>query len=111
MDFWVYLLRCNDASYYAGHTDNLEARLWQHEQGLGSAWTRRKLPVELVWCETAPTRYEAIAFERRIKGWSRSKKEALIDGDWNRINLLSRAPHERPSTSVDLDRPSLRTNG
>jgi predicted GIY-YIG superfamily endonuclease len=58
----------------------------------------------LVWCEAVPTRYEAIAFEQRIKGkgWTRAKKEALIRGDWQRINWLSRAPHERPSTSADL---------
>jgi putative endonuclease len=61
--------------------DNLERRLWQHQQGLGSDWTWRRGPVELVRCEAAPTRDEAFAFERRIKGWSRAKKEALIAGD------------------------------
>ena len=47
---------------------------------------------------------EALAFERRIKGWTRAKKEALIAGNWERIGELARPPHERPSTS-------LRTNG
>jgi predicted GIY-YIG superfamily endonuclease len=102
--FWVYLLRCNDGSYYAGHTDNLEARLWQHQQGICCDWTSRRRPVELVWCEAVPTRDEALAFERRIKGWTRAKKEALIAGDWDRINWLAKPSHERPSTS-------LRTNG
>jgi predicted GIY-YIG superfamily endonuclease len=97
MQFWVYLLRCSDGSYYAGHTDNLEARLWQHQQGICCDWTSRRRPVELVWCEAAPTRDEAIAFERRIKGWTRAKKEALIAGDWDRIGWLARPPHERPS--------------
>lgn len=100
MQFWVYLLRCSDGSYYAGHTDNLEARLWHHQQGIGADWTRRRRPVEVVWCEAAPTRDEAFAFERRIKGWSRAKKEALIAGDWDRVGWLARPPHERPSTSL-----------
>jgi predicted GIY-YIG superfamily endonuclease len=99
MQFWVYLLRCADGSYYAGHTDALEGRLWQHQQGTCCDWTSRRRPVELVWCEAAPTRYEALAFERRIKGWTRAKKEALIASDWDRISWLARPPHERPSTS------------
>jgi putative endonuclease len=98
MQFWVYLLRCADGSYYTGHTDNLEGRLWQHEQGIGCDWTRRRRPLELVWCEAAPGRYEALAFERRVKGWTRAKKEALIASDWDRISWLARPPRERPST-------------
>ena len=112
MSFWVYLLRCRDGSYYAGHTDNLAGRLWQHQQGICCEWTRKRRPVELVWCAEAPTRYEAIAFERRIKGWSRAKKEALIRGDWEQINWLSRAPNERPSTTPRIKSGApLRTNG
>ena len=96
MQFWVYLLRCNDGSYYAGHTDKLEYRMAQHKAGQGCDWTRRRLPVELVWCDSAPSREEALAFERRIKGWTRAKKQALIAGDWKRIGELARPPSERP---------------
>lgn len=116
MQFWAYLLRCSDGSYYAGYTDNLEGRLWQHQQGVGCDWTKRRLPVELVWCGETNSREEALAFERRIKGWTRAKKEALIIGDWNEIGLLARPPHERPSTLVYAERPpqaaaeGLRTN-
>ena len=100
MQFWVYLLRCRDGSYYAGHTDDLEKRLWEHGQGLGADWTKRRRPVELVWCGDAPTRDEAFAFERRVKNWSRAKKEALIAGDWGQVGYFARPPHERPSTSL-----------
>jgi putative endonuclease len=99
MPFWVYMLRCRDGSYYVGHTDN-EARIAQHQAGQGSDWTRRRLPVELVWAGEAGTREEALAFERQIKRWTRAKKEALIAGDWERIGRLARPPHERPSTSL-----------
>ncbi|HTN14414.1 MAG TPA: GIY-YIG nuclease family protein [Sphingomonadaceae bacterium] len=90
MDFYAYLLHCNDGSYYAGHTDNLETRIAQHQTGLIDGYTAARRPVTLVWCETFPTREEALAAERRIKGWSRAKNEALIAGDWERIKLLSR---------------------
>ena len=105
MQFWVYLLHCSDGSYYAGHTDNLETRVSQHRQGIGCDWTRTRRPVQLVWYGESPTRDEAIAFERRIKGWTRAKKEALIAGDWQRISLLAKPPHERPIQPPKAVRP------
>ncbi len=109
MPFWVYLLRCADGSYYAGHSDNLQGRLWQHGQGIGCDWTRRRRPVDLVWCEAVPTRDDAFAFERRIKGWSRAKKEALIARDWDQIGWLAKPPHERAAQKLQIDpaRPEL----
>ena len=100
MQFYVYLLRCSDGSYYAGHTDNLETRLWRHQEGIGCDWTSRRRPIHLVRCDSVSTQDEAIAFERRIKGWSRAKKEALVASDWNSVSWLARPPHERPSTSL-----------
>ncbi len=90
MPFHAYLLRCNDGSYYAGHTDNLEVRLAQHQSGLLPGYTLGRLPVTLVWSDEFATRDEAFAAERRVKGWSRAKKEALIAGDWARLRKLSR---------------------
>ncbi|HEX8300188.1 MAG TPA: GIY-YIG nuclease family protein [Sphingomonas sp.] len=84
------MLRCRDGSYYAGHTDDLEVRMAQHARGTIPGYTHDPRPVELVWCGDAPTRDEAFAMERRIKGWSRAKKEALIAGDWERISELAR---------------------
>jgi putative endonuclease len=100
MHFWVYILRCSDSSYYTGHTDNIDARLAQHQSGDGGDWTRRRRPIELVWCEALPTRIEALEAERRIKPWSRAKKEALIARDWSKVSHFARPPHERPSTSL-----------
>ena len=100
MSFYVYILRCCDGSYYTGHTHNLEARLWEHEQGLGADWTRRRRPVELVWCEEMPTKAEALAAERMIKGWGVPKKEALIAGNWPLISFLARPPKERGTPPV-----------
>lgn len=90
MDFWVYILRCSDGSYYVGHTDKGEERLSEHQLGVGSSYTRKRRPVVLAWSERFPTRSEALEAERRLKGWSRAKKEALIKGNVERLVLLSR---------------------
>ncbi len=90
MAFYAYLLRCRDGSYYAGHTDDLKMRFAQHQSGVIEGYTSTRRPVTLVWCENFPTRDEAFAAERKIKGWSRAKKEALIAGDWERVSLLAR---------------------
>ena len=85
--FWAYLLRCGDGSFYAGHTDALEARIGAHQAGRGSGHTARRQPVSFAWAQDFPSRLEALEAERRIKGWSRAKKEALIAGDWDRVSL------------------------
>jgi putative endonuclease len=109
--FWVYMLRCSDGSYYTGHTDNLEKRLWEHDQGLAADWTRRRRPVELVWCMTGGTRDEVFAMERRIKNWSRAKKEALIAGDWNLVGYFARPPKERADGLYQRPSTTLGTSG
>ena len=95
MPFHAYILRCRDGRYYTGHTDNLEARIAEHQAGLAADFTARRRPVELVWTQEFPTRHEALASERQIKGWSRAKKEALIRGDWEGLSLLARS-RQRP---------------
>ena len=83
--FFVYLLRCADDSYYVGHTDELEQRVAQHQAGEVDGYTHERRPVELVWSQETASRDEALSAERRIKGWGRAKKEALIAGDWDAI--------------------------
>ncbi|HEX8387905.1 MAG TPA: GIY-YIG nuclease family protein [Sphingomonas sp.] len=90
MAFWVYMLHCRGGKFYVGHTDDLERRMGQHQSGAIPGFTRDHLPVTLVWCQDLPSRYEAIAAERQIKGWSRAKKMALIRGDWAMISALAK---------------------
>jgi putative endonuclease len=100
MPFWAYMLHCADRSFYVGHTDNLDDRIGAHQSGLIPGYTSTRLPVTLVWSEEFPARYEALQAERQIKGWSRTKKLALIRGDWTAISALAknRKEKERPST-------------
>ena len=90
MSFWVYILRCADNSYYTGHTDNLEERIAKHQAGEIEGYTSTRLPVKLLFSEEFPTREEALACERQIKGWSRRKKEALMRGEWAEVSRLAR---------------------
>jgi predicted GIY-YIG superfamily endonuclease len=98
MPFWVYMLQCRDRTLYVGHAEDLDVRLAQHQDGTYQGYTTRKRPVTLVWSEAFPTRYEALAAERQIKGWSKDKKLALIRGDWNEISRLAAGKKGRPST-------------
>ena len=100
MAFWTYILKCSDGRYYTGHTDNLEIRIAQHQAGGYCDFTTRRRPVQLMWSQDFATRIEALEAERRIKPWSRAKKEALIRDDWAAVSFYARPPKERPSTSL-----------
>jgi predicted GIY-YIG superfamily endonuclease/proteasome lid subunit RPN8/RPN11 len=91
MPFWTYMLHCRGDAFYIGHTDDLERRVGEHKSGSVPGFTSGMLPVELVWSQDFPTRIEALETERRIKGWSRKKKLALIRGDWEEISRLAKS--------------------
>jgi putative endonuclease len=106
---YVYILRCNDGSYYVGSArgedlpgGDLERRVNEHNSGFyPNAYTSTRRPVQLVFQQEFDLITDAIAAERQIKGWGRAKKEALIRGDFEALRILSRNrtqfPH--PSTS------------
>ena len=88
---YVYILKCSDESYYTGVTNDIDRRIKEHESGKNStSYTSSKLPVELVFVERVKDPNQAIAFEKQIKGWSRRKKEALINGDFDLLVGLSK---------------------
>ena len=86
---WVYILECSDGSYYVGSTVDLERRVSEHDLGLGAAYTKRRRPVRLVWAEEHFRVDDAFAMEKRIQGWSRRKREALIRGEAGALPRLS----------------------
>ena len=88
--FFVYILKCNDESYYTGHTDNLENRILEHNLGSYGGYTSKRLPVVLVFYQIFETRDSAFTAERKIKNWSRKKKEALIEKNWEKLSLFSK---------------------
>ncbi|MBI3959429.1 MAG: GIY-YIG nuclease family protein [Chloroflexi bacterium] len=99
----MYILECNDGSYYVGSTTDMERRLWEHNQGEGSKYTARCRPVKLVFAAEFASIAEAFAAEKRVQGWRREKREALIRGDYEALPELARKkwPSHRPATLVE----------
>ncbi len=88
---YVYILKCSDDSYYTGVTSNLNKRLFQHESGFyRDCYTYKRRPITLVFvCEFTDINF-AIDTEKQIKKWSRVKKEALINGDYDKLPNLAK---------------------
>lgn len=99
MAFWAYMVHCRGGFLYVGHTDDLEGRIVQHKTGAFPGFSADDQPVEHVWSREFVTREEAKAAEKRIKGWSRAKKIALIRGDRVRISASAKSKNG-PSTSL-----------
>ena len=99
MGAFVYMLRCADASYYVGVAtgEDLTKRVTEHQIGAyPGSYTYSRRPVELVWSDHFDRITDAIAAERQVKGWSRAKKQALINGKWNLIHQLAKRRGGRP---------------
>lgn len=90
MEGYVYILQCADNSYYTGSTQNLELRLTQHYSGKGANYTKVRRPLKLVYYEKFQRIDDAFYKEKQIQGWSKKKKEALINGNYNQLPLLSK---------------------
>jgi putative endonuclease len=89
--YFVYILLCNDKSYYTGVTNNIDRRLEEHQEGENiECYTYKRRPVKLVFQQQFIDVNQAIAFEKQIKGWRRAKKEAIINGEWELLSVLSR---------------------
>jgi putative endonuclease len=90
---WVYIVKCADGSYYTGLTRSElpETREQEHNDGVyADAYTATRRPVKLVYAEYMELVIDAIDAERKIKKWSRAKKEALIAGDLARVQFLAK---------------------
>ena len=98
MGAYVYMLKCADDSFYVGTAtgDDLSKRVAEHESGAYPGYTSTRRPVQLVWSEHFDRIADAIAIERKIKGWSRAKKQALVDCNWRRIEERARRRGGRP---------------
>ena len=88
---YVYMLKCSDKTYYTGVTSNLESRIFKHNSGFyPNSYTANRMPLTLVfYCEFTDIN-TAIETEKQIKKWSRAKKEALINGEYDRLVNLAK---------------------
>ncbi|MBI4598647.1 GIY-YIG nuclease family protein [Candidatus Uhrbacteria bacterium] len=78
MKWFVYVLACEDGSYYVGATMDVVRRFREHCDGTGGAYTRSHRPLKVLFQESHPDRSSALRREREIKNWSRQKKQALV---------------------------------
>ena len=96
---FIYILQCADGTYYTGITRrSVDERVSEHAQGLVVSYTSRRLPVDLIFSEYYERVDDAVAAERRIKGWSRAKKEAYMRGEFARLSELASRKGKCPSS-------------
>ncbi|PIR52603.1 hypothetical protein COU76_05570 [Candidatus Peregrinibacteria bacterium CG10_big_fil_rev_8_21_14_0_10_49_10] len=88
--YYVYILQCCDGSYYTGITNDVERRVVEHSEGCDpTCYTFSRRPVELVHKAEFAEVMDAIGFEKRVKRWSRRKKEALIVEEYEKLPGLA----------------------
>ncbi|MET1037936.1 MAG: GIY-YIG nuclease family protein [Aeromicrobium sp.] len=75
---FTYVLLCSDKTYYTGSTWDLLTRLRQHRSGEGAEYTKRRLPVKLVYYEQYELIVHAFHREKKIQGWTHGKKRKLV---------------------------------
>lgn len=78
MPYFVYLLLCDNGSYYTGYTSDVPSRFERHRKGHGARYTRMHRPRELVYVETWKTRRAAMAREMQIKALTHRRKRDLV---------------------------------
>jgi len=82
--WYIYIIECEDKTYYTGLTWKPDLRWTQHLSGLGSKYTARYKPKKLVYLEEYDDFDQARKRERQIKDWSQKKKRKLINGEWGK---------------------------
>jgi putative endonuclease len=94
---WVYIALCCDGTFYVGCTSNPQLREAQHNSGIGSRYTSKRLPIRFVFVQEFPNLLQAAEAERHLKTWSHGKKEALVKGDFDLLHELAKCRNESRS--------------
>lgn len=88
--YYVYILECSDNSFYTGITNDLGRRFEEHKFGkVRHCYTYKRRPTKLVFQQVYNDVLQAIYYEKKIKGWTRAKKKALIENNSERLQILS----------------------
>ncbi len=87
---YMYILECQDGTYYTGSTKDLERRLEQHLTGVGANYTAKHLPAMLVYFEEFARIDDAFFREKQIQNWSHAKKKALVEGKADMLKLKAK---------------------
>ena len=102
--YYVYILQCSDKCLYTGITNNISRRIVEHQKGLNtSCYTYERRPVKLIFNQEFNDVNQAIYFEKKIKKWSRAKKLALSEEDFDLLQILAECKNQTHSKNVGLD--------
>jgi putative endonuclease len=107
---YMYILECANDSYYVGSTRNLGKRVSAHQNGLGSNYTKKHLPVRLIYFETFDKIWKAFNREKQIQRWTNEKKASLIRGDISALKELATCKNETSHKNVSFG-SAQETNG
>jgi putative endonuclease len=103
--YYVYILKCSDNSFYVGVTSDIERRVMEHNAGkYPEAYTHSRRPVELVFYQDFMDPNQAIVFEKKIKKWSRAKKECLIDDNYDKLHKLSECKNDTHYRNISKEK-------
>ena len=97
---YVYILECSDGSFYTGVTNNVGRRFIEHSTGYNEdSYTYKRRPLKLVYCKEFDRPMKAIRYEKQLKGWSKAKKTALINSDFDNLHELAKCNNETSHTN------------
>ncbi len=102
MKGYVYILKCSNDQYYTGSTININERVANHFEGKGANFTKKYPPIKLVYIKGYQNIEEAFRREKQIQGWSRKKKEALINNNENELSNLSKCQNISHFKNFDI---------
>ena len=89
-NLYVYILECADGSFYVGVTNNVGRRFIEHVSGIHEdSYTYSRRPLKLVYCKQFSSPVRAIKYEKQLKGWTRTKKIALINNELDLLHELA----------------------
>ncbi len=100
---YMYILKCSDDTFYTGSTVDLEKRLWQHQNSEGANYTKKRLPVELVYFEEYSRIDEAFYREKQVQGWSHAKKKALLKKFTHKLHEMAECKNESHYSNAPFD--------
>lgn len=96
--YYVYMLRCSDESIYVGLTNSIARRLVEHQLGKKpECYTYTRRPLRMIFHQEFMQFDQAKHYEKKIKKWSRSKKLALANENYELLKFLSMCKNETNS--------------
>jgi putative endonuclease len=100
---YLYILECANGTYYIGSTRNLFKRVAAHQNGIGANYTKKHLPVCLIYFEEFDKIGKALYREKQIQRWTSHKKLALVRGEFKKLKELAACKNETSHLNVSFD--------